>query len=611
MEDLLPYYERELAFLRRYSREFAQRYPKIASRLLLVGDVSEDPHVERLIESFALMGARISKKIEDDYPELTESLLEVLYPHYLRPFPSCSIARFDAGAAGAQLSEPVVIPRGTELTSRPVRGGACRFRTAYDVVLSPLKITSVAFSAMPQVPSSVRLPVNASAQITLRLEVTHAQIDLAAIDLRHVRVFVDGEPSFCAALRDTLALKVAQAWFEDDEGGRWVRLDDAIVQPVGLTEGESLIDFPARAHPAYRLLTEFFAFPEKFDFFDLDLSTAQRQGTRRFALHLILRDVAADSVVARLLENLGAKNLLLGCTPVVNLFKQRAEPIRVTHAAVAYPVVADARRAWAYEVHSIDRVARVQRTPEGETTTEFRPFYSLRHGEMPDANQQYWVVRRDADVAAHSPGYELELSIVDVDFDPVVPQTDVLSLDLTCGNRDLPTQLAYGVPGGDLTLEGGSVARSIALLRKPTPALRFDAGNGARWRLISHLSLNHVSLLEGGVAALKEMLRLYDLPRSATSARLIEGLVALERRPAVAWLPGRHFASVTRGVEVRLTIDEEHFVGIGISAFANVLDRFFGLYVHANSFTQLVLLSRHSGEELIRCPARSGESILA
>lgn len=611
MEDLLPYYERELAFLRRYSREFAQRYPKIASRLLLVGDVSEDPHVERLIESFALMGARISKKIEDDYPELTESLLEVLYPHYLRPFPSCSIARFDLGSVGAQLSEPVVIRRGTELTSRPVRGGACRFRTAYDVTLTPLHVAAVSFSAVPQVPSSVRLPAKASAQITLWFEVTHVQAALDGLNLGQVRVFVDGEPSFCAALRDALSLKVEQAWFEDGADGRWSRLDGAVIQPVGLADEESLIDFPARSHPAYRLLTELFAFPEKFDFFDLDLRMAQRRGARRFALHLILRDVPADGAAARLLENLGAKNLLLGCTPVVNLFKQRAEPIRVTHAAVAYPVVADARRAWAYEVHAIDRVARVQQTPEGETTTEFRPFYSLRHGEVPDATQHYWVARRDAAVAAHSPGYELELSIVDADFDPVAPQTDVLSLDLTCGNRDLPTQLAYGVAGGDLTLEGGSVARCIALLRKPTAAVRFEAGHGARWRLISHLSLNHVSLLDGGVAALKEMLRLYDLPRSAISARLIEGLVALERRPAVAWLPGRHFASVTRGVEVRLTIDEDHFVGTGISAFAQVLDRFFGLYVHANSFTQLVLLSRHSGEELIRCPARSGESILA
>ncbi|MDO1530423.1 type VI secretion system baseplate subunit TssF [Fulvimonas sp. R45] len=610
MEDLLPYYERELAFLRRYSRDFAERYPKIAGRLLLVGDVSEDPHVERLIESFALMGARISKKIEDDYPEFTEALLEVLYPHYLRPFPSCSIARFDLGQAGAQLSAPVTIPRGTELLSRPVRGGPCRFRTAYDVVLAPLRIAAAQFLAVAQVPSHVRLPPQAGAQITLRFELQSQHPSLEALGVDKVRAFIDGEPSFCAVLRDVLALKVEQAWVEPEGSGRWTRLDTSPLAPVGMADDEALIDYPARSHPAYRLLTELFAFPEKFGFFDIDLRRAGKVGGKRFALHLILRDVAADSVPARLLETLSPANVALGCTPVVNLFRQRAEPIRVTHAAVSYPVVADARRAYAFEVHSIDSVARVQQTAQGESIVEFRPFYSLRHGESPEHAGQYWVTHRNEAVARQSPGYELELSMVDVNFDPVMPQTDVLSLELTCSNRDLPSQLAYGVPGGDLTMEGGSVARSISLLRKPTPSLRFDAGRGAQWRLISHLSLNHISLVEGGATALKEMLRLYDLPRSPISSRMIEGIAGLAHQAVTAWLPGRHFASVARGTEIRLSIDEDHFVGTGIHAFASVLDHFFGLYVHANSFTQLVLLSSRSGEELIRCPARSGESTL-
>ncbi|MBE1161100.1 type VI secretion system baseplate subunit TssF [Dyella acidiphila] len=610
MEDLLPYYERELAFLRRYSRDFAERYPKIAGRLMLTGDISEDPHVERLIESFALMGARISKKIEDDYPEFTEALLEVLYPHYLRPFPSCSIAYFDMGRAGAQLSAPVAIPRGTELLSRPVRGGACRFRTAYDVQLTPLRLAAAQFSSITLAPNHVRLPPQSSAQITLRFEITSQHTSLDALGVAKVRVFTDGEPSFCAALRDVLALKVDQVYVEAGESGRWVKLDRNPLSPVGLSNDESLIDYPARSHPAYRLLTEFFAFPEKFGFFDIDLKRAGALGGKQFALHFILRDVPADSVKAKLLEGLSTANVLMGCTPVVNLFKQRAEPIRVTHAAVSYPVVADARRAYAFEVHAIERVARVQQTAQGESIVEFRPFYSLRHGESPERNEHYWITHRNPDVARQSPGYELELSMVDANFDPVTPKTDVLSLDLSCSNRDLPTQLAYGVPGGDLSMEGGSVARSISLLRKPTGSLHFDTGRGTQWRLISHLSLNHVSLVQGGLPALKEMLRLYDLPRSATSARQIDGIVSLEHRSVTAWLSGRHFASVARGTEIRLGIDEDHFVGTGIHVFASVLDHFFGLYVHANSFTQLVLLSSRSGEELIRCSPRSGESIL-
>lgn len=611
MEDLLPYYERELAFLRRYSRDFAERYPKIAGRLMLVGDVSEDPHVERLIESFALMGARISKKIEDDYPEFTEALLQVLYPHYLRPFPSCSIAHFDLGQSASQLSAPVKIARGTELLSRPVRGAPCRFRTAYDVQLTPLRITAAEFLPDAAAPMSVGLPPQASGRITLHFELQSQQATLGTLGVDSARVFVDGEPSLCAVLRDTLALNVLRAYVEPADGiGRWTRLDGNPFSAVGMAENEALIDVPARSHPAYRLLTEYFAFPEKFGFFDIDLRRAGETGGKKFALHLILGDIASDSVPARLMESLGADNFKLGCTPVVNLFRQHAEPIRVTHTTTTYPVVADARRAWAFEVHSIDRVACVRQTAQGESITEYRPFYSLRHGENPNQSGQYWTERRDPVVAESSPGYEVELSMVDLDFNPVTPHTDVLSLELTCSNRNLPTQLAYGTPGGDLTMEGGSVARRISLLRKPTPSRRFDNGRGTQWRLISHLSLNHVSLIDGGANTLREMLRLYDLARSPTSARQIEGIVSLEHSATTTWLAGRPFASVARGTEIRIGIDESHFVGTGIHAFANILDRFFGLYVHANSFTRLIIQSSQSGEELIKCPARNGESIL-
>lgn len=610
MEDLLPYYERELAFLRRYGREFAERYPKIAGRLLLSGDGSQDPHVERLIESFALLNARTSKKIEDDYPEFTEALLEVLYPHYLRPFPSCSIARFDMGSALAKLSAPVTIARGTRLHSRPVRGVACKFRSSFDVTLAPVKVAKAWFRAIAEAPLATSLPAGSGGQVSLSFELLGDHADVAALGLQQLRLFVDGEPSFCAALRDTLALGVRCAYLEVAGSGRWQALPSVPLRQVGFADDESLIDFPERSHPAYRLLTELFAFPEKFGFFDVDLKALGAGAGSAFTLHLVLDPLAPDSATTRMLEDLAADHVLPGCTPVVNLFAQHGEPIRVSHRTASYPVVADARRAFAYEVHSIDSVRRVRQTPQGEKVTEFRPFYSLHHGETPDHTGQYWVAHRDEQVARSSPGYETELSFVDLDFNPALPQTDVISLELSCSNRDLPSFLAYGVQGGDLTMEGGGAASSIALLRQPGKPLRFDRGRGAHWRLISHLALNHLSLTQSGLPALKEMLRLYDLQRSSVSGRQIDGIVSLEHAPTTAWLPGKQFASVVRGIEIRLGIDEAAFVGHGISAFTRVLDHFFGLYVHANSFTQLTLLSADSGEVLTRCPARSGESIL-
>lgn len=610
MDDLLPYYERELGYLRRYGREFAERYPKIAGRLLLSADGSQDPHVERLIESFALLSARVNKKIEDDYPEFTDALLDVLYPHYLRSFPSCSIARFDMGAGAARLSAPVTIPRGTLLHTRPVRGINCKLRTSYDVTLAPVRIAGAAFKPVADAPMAVSLPPGASAEVAITFEVLGEQADLGALGIDRVRLFIDGEPSFCAALRDVLALNVVASYVETAGSGRWHAVREPLLHACGFREDEALIDFPQRSHPAYRLLTELFAFPEKFGFFDLDVAALKGRASRTFTLHLVLGGLPTDSAVARVLETLGPDNVLLGCTPVVNLFEQHGEPIRVTHRTAAYPVVADARRAFAYEVHAIDSVHRIRHTAQGEDITEFRPFYSLHHGEAADESGHYWLARHDEQVARHSPGYETELSFVDLEFNPVQPQTDVISLKLTCSNRDLPSHLAYGVPGGDLTMDGGGAARVISLLRKPTRPLRFERGRGAHWRLISHLSLNHLSLTQSGLPAFKEMLRLYDLARSAVSGRQIDAITALEHRPATAWLPGQHFASVVRGIEIRLSLDERGFVGTGLAVFTRVLDRFLGLYVHANSFTRLTLLSSQSGEVLIQCPARSGESIL-
>lgn len=610
MEDLLPYYERELAWLRTYGREFAERYPKIAGRLLLSADGSQDPHVERLVESFALLSARVSKKVEDDYPELTEALLEVLYPHYLRPFPSCSIASFDMGPGLAKLTAPVTVPRGTLLHSRPVRGVACRFRTAQDVALAPVRVTGARFLPVAEPPLATILPQGCGGQVSLGFELLGDCAGIDGLGIHALRLFIDGEASVCAALRDRLAFGVQVAYAEPAGSGRWQRLDGIPLEQVGFGPEHALIGTDDRSLPAYRLLTELFAFPDKFGFFDLDLRPLRGLAGTRFTVHLVLASQPADDPANRLLEGVGPDNFRLGCTPVVNLFAQHGEPIRVHHRSTGYPVVADARRAFAYEVVSIDSVKRIRQGPQGEQVTEFRPFYALHHGETPDATGHYWLARRDEQVARSSPGYETELSFVDLDFNPVQPQTDVVSLELTCSNRDLPSQLAYGVQGGDLTMEGGGPARTIALLRKPTPPRRFERGRGAQWRLISHLSLNHLSLTQDGLPALKEMLRLYDVTRSSVSRRQVDGLVSITHAPATAWLPGKTFASVVRGIEIRLEIDETAFVGHGIAAFGRVLEHFFGLYVHANSFTRLVLVSANSGEELHRCAPRSGDSIL-
>ena len=609
MEELLPFYERELGFLRNSSREFALRYPKIAVGLGMTGETCEDPHIERMIESFALLTARISKKLDDDYPEFTEALFEVLYPHYLRPFPSCSIVQFDLGPSVAELKKPFNIRRETELKSLPINNIPCRFRTVYDVDLSPIKIERVRYYPTPSAPSNARIPPGTSGRLSISLSLDDA-LTFGSIDVAELRCYLHGESSLVAALRDCLFMNVADAYIET-KPDYWQRLEKVPVEACGFNENESLIDFPASSHPAYRLLTEYFVFQEKFNFFDLKLdeSLVWAKNKRRFNLHLLVRNLPADSNVAKLLEMTSRDNIRLGCTPIINLFEQKADPIRVTHTTSGYTVLADSRRAFGYEIYSIDKVLQVQQSAAGEDIVEFRPFYSLHHGEDPNRVNGYWFSTRDNEVAERSPGYETEISLIDSNFDPLAPRVDTLSISLTCTNRDLPTQLAIGQSGGDLTMDGGSVVSAIKMLRRPTASVRFSKGRGAHWRLISHLSLNHLSLVESGLSALKETLVLYNLSNSAVSAKQIEGLVAVDYKPATLWMEGAPFATFIRGVEIRLTVDQAFFVGTSLDTFVSVLNKFFGLYVHLNNFIQLVVLSS-DGTELIRCEPCSGEVAL-
>ena len=382
MEALLPYYERELAFLRQYSRDFADRYPKIAARLAIGGEQSDDPHVERMIDSFALLSARINKKLEDDYPEFAEALFEVLYPHYLRPFPSCSIAQFSANAA-VPLRAAVVIPRGTQLESREIRGVRCQFRTAYDVTLAPIAVTRARYRPVATLPANAPvLPGNVAGVLSFTFESTSPDSDLHTLGLAKLRAYLHGEQSFTAALADCVFMRATAAYVQavdssdSGEGAQataWRKLDGIPIEQTGFADDQALIDYPAKSHPAYRLLTEYFAFPEKFDFVDFCVADMLRASgpCRRLTLHVVIGQTRGETQGPRLVETLSAHHLRLFATPVVNLLARRGEPIRISHETVSYPVVADAKHAHAYEVYSIDAVHVVKECADEQAVEEF------------------------------------------------------------------------------------------------------------------------------------------------------------------------------------------------------------------------------------------------
>jgi type VI secretion system protein ImpG len=622
MKDLLPHFESELAQLRRSSEHFGRLYPKIASRLMLGADVAEDPHVERLIQSFALLAARVHKRLDDDFPLITESLLEVLYPHYLRPFPSCSIAQFDFNETLTQLAQKNCIARHTNLESMPLRGGVkCKFRTVCDVQLLPLAVKAAHYRHSASAPvGSPRLPPNSAGVLSIKLELLSAQVSWVDMPSK-LRVYLDGEPSQVSALREALCNNVVSFLCQIQDHHPWRGPYVKPVEMVGFAHEEALIDYDERSHSAYRLLTEYFVFPEKFNFVDIPMPDNLADAkSRTLTLHFVLSGLRSDSDSTRLLENTNAENFALGCTPVINLFEQNSEPILLTQTTTQYPVVLSSTQASSFEIYSIDNVNRITADEKSEVIGEIKPFFSLHHDDLLNAEggprevrapAHYWHVQRDEQVALNSPGYELLLSIVDSQFNPSNALREALSLNVKATNRNLPSrQLTFKTAGGDLFMQGGNTMHGARLLKKPTPTYSFERGRGNLWHLVSHLSLNHLSLSGRGIDSLKEMLLLYNLTADAANRQQIEALVSIKFVPATAWLQGEPFASFVRGTEVRLSVNEDNFVGTGLSLFTAVLDRFFGLYVHINSFTQLTVLSARTEKILIQCPPRNGAKAL-
>jgi type VI secretion system protein ImpG len=612
MDELLRYYEEELGLFGQFAREFRARYPKPAGELHLSGENYEDPGVARLIQSVALMSARIKKRLDDDYPKFTESLLESLYPHYLRPMPSYSVAQVGYRDDAETPETSTILARGTMLRTSAEHDNICLFRTVYDVALAPLKVSGLAFAPLiTQLapPRALRLPRGVGAGIAITISAAGGRADLHAALPPRLRLFADGEASLRAALLDTLFLRCAGAWLQVGAETSWLPLSRIPLRLAGFDDDDAMVPFPARSHPALRLLTEYFCYPEKFNFIDLDLDELRRRLPPRcaqFTLHLGVSGIVPDSDTAHLLSSLSPRNLLPGCTPVINLFPKAGAPLQLSYTSADYPLLADTAHAADYEIHSVDAVRLVREAAGAAGVTHFSPLYAPTgaNGETP-GRTHHWITRRDHATAAVSPGHEMRIALVDADFRSTETAGATLSTDLTCSNRDQPARMRYGSPQGDLRTDELSGIAPIRLLRKPSPTWRFDSARGAHWRLISHLSLNLAGLTMAGLADFQKMLSLYDLPRSPVAQRQIGGIVGLEHGAVRAWVKTAPVATLMPGIGIRMTVDEDAFAGTGLAVFVRVLDQYFALNAQLNCFTRLQVVSQGSGREIVMCAART------
>jgi type VI secretion system protein ImpG len=612
-EALLPYYNRELDFIRHLAQDFKRQYPKVANRLGLEPNQSTDPHVERLIQAFALMAGRIHHKLDDEFPELTDALLGVLYPHYLAPVPSMAVVQFEVDPVRTELPSGFTIPRHSQLLTQAINGLRCRYRTGNEVKLWPVGLVRAELKPPPFL--DLRPPPETAAVLRLSFQ-CQSNLTFNELQLEWLRLFLYGQSNQVTAelyeLLFTQTLKVGFLPLDAPPGSAPLEFKpEECLRPVGFERDEGLLPYPEPSFLGYRLLTEYFAFPAKFHFIDLGgWAQAATAGFRRRCDVIFYLGKSSKELE----RSVKADTFRLGCTPTVNLFERVAEPIVLTQSKHEYPIVPDVHYPLGLEIYSVNAVTSGD--PGTGEIREYHPFYSFRHGESRRTRRALWCASRRPAMREEDRGTDVFLSLTDLDFNPSVPSEPTLVVHTTCTNRDLPVQLTQAGEEVVLELEMAAPVRHVHCLGAPTPPLRpSPQRRGSYWRLISHLSLNHLSLVEGNDAldALRELLGLYNFwaetgqQADRATLQVIEGITRVESRRIVAQTGWEISSGFARGTEVTITFDEPRFVGTGLYLFASVLERFLGLYVSVNSFMQLVAVTEQRQEPLRRWPPRAGE----
>jgi type VI secretion system protein ImpG len=578
-EALLTYYKNELTYLRQMGAMFATRYPKVASRLALGADECPDPQVERLLEAFAFLTARLQHDIDDALPDMASALLSVLYPQYLAPLPSLAVARFEVDPAQSKLTTGHLIRQHTPLFAQSHQGQTCRFRTCYPVTLWPVDVTYAGFEARERFAC---LDTATNVAMVLRLRLSCLNDTLPTLALKRLRLYLHGDPTVTHALYELLFGHVVRVVLLPDSGAPPLFLPENAIAPVGFGPEDAILPAPAQAHPGYRLLQEYFAFPAKFLFVDLD-HLATQTAQQAFDVLILLDQAPRERL------SIDHQTFRLGCTPIINLFRKTTEPIRLDQRQTEYRLVPDVRRERTTEIHSILSVtAASNHTAETQTVEPFYAFNHAMEGRQPTA---FWHARRRPTGRPELPGTELLLTFVDLAFAPAQPPMQTLFAHTLCTNRGLAEHLEAG---SRLQMEEAAPLRTIVCLQKPTPQRAPPLDGATQWRLISHLSLNYLSLADSreGLQALREILRLYSFTQDPALQQQVDGIRTLSSRQVVRRLGPDAWRGWCRGLEVTLGFDERLYVGSSAFLLAAVLRHFVALYTAVNSFTQLVITSQ-------------------
>ena len=617
---LLRLYEAELAFVRETGDEFARQYPKVAGRLGLGSVEVADPYVERLLEGFALLTARVQLKMEAEFPTFTQSLLQMVYPHYLAPTPSMAVVQFTPEQTLRGMPQGAVLPAGTEL--RSLLGTEdqtnCEFRTAHEVQMLPIEIADAEYIASPGAVAALGLPEQRGVRAAIRLRLrTTGEAPFNKLALDRLVVFLAGAEGARVRLYEQLLANLAAIYVRPTERPLpWQeRLPSDAIRALGFDQDEALLPRVPQSFDGYRLLQEYYAMPERFlfvEFGGLDRPVGRCAGKELEILLLLTRSEPA------LASAFGPDQFALFCTPAVNLFPKRSDRINVSGREAELQIIADRMRPLDYEVFSVKSVEGF--AADGSAPQPFLPFYAATDVSHSPEHRSYYVLHRvprqlSSRARTRGPrssylGHEAFISLVDAEHAPFPTGLRQIGLELMCTNRDLPLSMPVGKQHTDFTIAISAPVASIRCLVGPVAPKPCRGDGDYAWRFISHLGLNYLTLVDTdalhGAAALRELLRLYVPSATSVAARQLEGLTSVRCNPIVRRIQGAGPMAVGRGLQLTLTIDETPFGGAGGILLAAVLDRFFAKYVSINAFTETVLMNPERGE-VIRWPMRLGQ----
>jgi type VI secretion system protein ImpG len=619
---LLRYYNYELQHVREMGGEFAEEFPKIAGRLGMEGIDCADPYVERLLEGFAFMAARVQLKIDSRFPTFTQHLFEMIYPHYLATTPSMTVVQFNPDPDEGGLSSGFVIPRHSVMRGTLGKGDqtACTYRTAHDVTLWPIALTEAKYFSGASTLGNLGVSQTSGARAGIRFRFhTTAGVAFDELELDRLPLYVRGADELPKQIFEQLLGNAVGVVVRPKGGANpWqVRLGASCIRRKGFDNDEALLPYTRRSFQGYRLLQEYFSFPERFlfaEFHGLQDAVRRCSGTE---LEII---VLLDRAVSSLEPLLSEQNFSLYCSTAINLFPKRVDRIHIDRGAPSFHIVPDRTRPLDFEVYSLTDVQGYGTSADPEV--EFRPFYSNRDAGLHHEQMAYYTTLRQPRMLSTKQrkvgrrssyvGSEMYISLVDVANSPFSSDLKQLAMSSLCTNRDLPLQMPIGKGKTDFTLESGAPVMSIRCVAGPTRPRPSLATADTSWRLVSHLALNYLSIVDNdesqGAVALRELMSLYADSADASVQRQIEGVKSVSSRPITRRLPTSGPISFGRGIEVSVTCEDGAFEGTGVFLLGMVLEEFFARYVSTNSFTETVLRTVDRGE-VMRWPARIGRRV--